>query len=148
MHRAEDATGISVQEQFGQIDIYLFDQLLKGRISPGMRILDAGFGSGRNIAYFLREGYEVCGVDSDAEAVESVRSLARMFAPALPASNFRAGVGRENAFRGSALRSGGQQRRPPFRPRRCAIRVDAEGIVAGVETRRALLLPTRILDRH
>ena len=46
----------AIQEQFGQIDIYLFDQLLKGRISPGMRILDAGCGSGRNLVYFLREG--------------------------------------------------------------------------------------------
>jgi tellurite methyltransferase len=79
----------TLQEQFGQIDIYLFDQLLKGRISPGMRILDAGCGSGRNIVYLLREGYEVYGVDSDAESVESVRSLTRMFAPALPTSNFR-----------------------------------------------------------
>jgi SAM-dependent methyltransferase len=79
----------TLQEQFGQIDIYLFDQLLKGRISPGMRILDAGCGSGRNIVYFLREGYEVYGADSEAESVERVRSLARMFAPALPASNFR-----------------------------------------------------------
>ena len=79
----------TLQEQFGQIDIYLFDQLLKGRITPGMQILDAGCGSGRNLVYFLREGYEVYGADSDAQAVESVRSLARMLAPALPASNFR-----------------------------------------------------------
>jgi tellurite methyltransferase len=79
----------TLQEQFGQIDIYLFDQLLKGRISPGMRILDAGCGSGRNLVYFLREGYEVYAADSDAQSVESVRSLARQFAPGLPASNFR-----------------------------------------------------------
>jgi len=79
----------SLQEQFGQIDIYLFDQLLKGRISPGMRILDAGCGSGRNVVYFLREGYEVYGADADAQAVDSVRSLARTLAPALPESNFR-----------------------------------------------------------
>jgi tellurite methyltransferase len=79
----------TLQEQFGQIDIYLFDQLLKGRISPGMRILDAGCGSGRNLVYLLREGYEVCGVDADAQAVETVRSLARRLAPDLPASNFR-----------------------------------------------------------
>jgi len=79
----------TLQEQFGQIDIYLFDQLLKGRISPGMRILDAGCGSGRNLVYFLREGYEVYAADSDAQSVDNVRSLARMFAPALPASNFR-----------------------------------------------------------
>ncbi len=79
----------TLQEQFGQIDIYLFDQLLKGRIAPGMRILDAGCGSGRNLVYLLREGYEVCGADSDPRSVERVRSLARMFAPTLPASNFR-----------------------------------------------------------
>ena len=79
----------TIQEQFGQIDIYLFDQLLKGRISPGMRILDAGCGSGRNLVYLLRDGYEVYAADADPEALESVRSLARMLAPALPASNFR-----------------------------------------------------------
>src|SRR6478609_5168602 len=79
----------TIQKQFGEIDIYLFDQLLKGRISPGMRILDAGCGAGRNLVYLLREGYEVYGVDSDAQAVENVRALARELAPALPASNFR-----------------------------------------------------------
>jgi tellurite methyltransferase len=79
----------TLQEQFGQIDIYLFDQLLKGRISPGMRILDAGCGSGRNIAYFLRAGYEVYAADADEGAVDSVRSFARLHAPALAASNFR-----------------------------------------------------------
>ncbi len=79
----------TLQEQFGQIDIYLFDQLLKGHICPGMRILDAGCGSGRNLVYLLREGYEVYAADADPEALESVRSLARMLAPGLPASNFR-----------------------------------------------------------
>lgn len=79
----------TLREQFGQIDIYLFDQLLKGRIVPGMRILDAGCGGGRNLVYLLREGYEVFGADADAQSVESVRALARTLAPALPASNFR-----------------------------------------------------------
>src|SRR5271169_3261667 len=79
----------SLEDQFGQIDIYLFDQLLKGRIARGMRILDAGCGSGRNLVYLLREGYEVYAADSDAQSVEIVRSLARTLAPALPASNFR-----------------------------------------------------------
>lgn len=78
----------TLQEQFGQIDIYLFDQLLKGRIAPGMRILDAGCGFGRNLVYFLLEGYEVYAVDADVQAVESVRALALRLAPALPQSNF------------------------------------------------------------
>ena len=80
---------LTLQEQFGQIDIYLFDQLLKGRISPGMRIVDAGCGAGRNLVYFLRERYEVYAADSDPQAVEGVRSLARALAPSLRASNFR-----------------------------------------------------------
>lgn len=79
----------TLQEQFGQIDIYVFDQLLKGRIAPSMRVLDAGCGSGRNLIYLLREGYEVFAADGNAEAVESVRRMARELAPSLPASNFR-----------------------------------------------------------
>jgi SAM-dependent methyltransferase len=56
--------------QFGGIDIYLFDQLLRGRISPAMRVLDAGCGSGRNLVYFVRVGYDVYATDSDPRAIE------------------------------------------------------------------------------
>jgi SAM-dependent methyltransferase len=72
-------------QQFGQIDIYLFDQLLRGRVTPGMRILDVGCGHGRNLVYFLREGYDVFGVDADARAIEAARRLAA----SLPNDNFR-----------------------------------------------------------
>jgi SAM-dependent methyltransferase len=78
-----------LQEQFGQIDIYLFDQLLRGRIQPGMRILDAGCGTGRNLVYLLRAGYEVCAADADGKCVEGVRAMARALAPGLPGTNFR-----------------------------------------------------------
>jgi tellurite methyltransferase len=71
-----------LQREFGQIDIYLFDQLLRGRILPGMRIFDAGCGYGRNLVYLLREGYEVFGVDQDPRAIEAVRQLSA-------AENFR-----------------------------------------------------------
>jgi len=80
---------MTLQEQFGQIDIYLFDQILRGNISPGMRVLDAGCGGGRNIQYLLREGYEVFGVDISAEAVAEVRQMASELAPRLPAENFQ-----------------------------------------------------------
>jgi tellurite methyltransferase len=79
----------TLQDQFGQIDIYLFDQLLRGRIFPGSRILDAGCGSGRNLVYFLREGYEVFASDLDPLAIQQTRRLAAALAPALPADNFR-----------------------------------------------------------
>jgi tellurite methyltransferase len=75
----------SIQEQFGHIDIYLFDQLLKGHIAPGMRVFDAGCGYGRNLTYLLKTGYEVFGVDADPAAVAATRRLA----PHLPVDHFR-----------------------------------------------------------
>ena len=78
-----------LQDHFGPIDIYLFDQLLRGRIAPGMRILDAGSGSGRNLVYLLRTGYEVFAADPDRVSIEAVQRLAAALAPGLPASNFR-----------------------------------------------------------
>jgi SAM-dependent methyltransferase len=83
---------LSVQEQFGQIDIYVFDQILRGNITPQMRVLDAGCGYGRNLVYLLREGCEVFALDANAEGVEHVRALARELAPQLPAENFRVGA--------------------------------------------------------
>ena len=80
---------LDLRAQFGEIDIYLFDQLLRGRIAPGMRVLDVGCGFGRNLVYLMGAGYEVFGVDSDARAVADVRRLAASLAPAVPAENFR-----------------------------------------------------------
>ena len=78
-----------IHDQFGDIDIYLFDQLLRGRIAPGMRVLDVGCGSGRNLVYLLQSGYEVFGVDADPISIDAVRRLASRLAPHLPADNFR-----------------------------------------------------------
>lgn len=80
---------IDLRLLLGQTDIYLVDQLLRGRIAPGMRVFDAGCGVGRNIHYLLRAGYDVAGVDGDAAAVGAVRRLAAALAPQLPAENFR-----------------------------------------------------------
>jgi SAM-dependent methyltransferase len=76
-------------EQFGGIDVYLFDQILRGQIAPGMTVLEAGSGSGRNLIYFLRAGYQVLAADESAEAMRAVRESAAMLAPRLPADNFR-----------------------------------------------------------
>jgi SAM-dependent methyltransferase len=88
----------SLRDWFGDIDIYLFDQLLKGRFSPGMAVLDAGCGGGRNIVYFLRSGYEVFAVDRSREAIGRVRSLAATLAPGLPQENFRAEAVEQMSF--------------------------------------------------
>ena len=56
---------IDLSSLFGPIDIYLFDQLLRGRIVPGMTVFDAGCGEGRNLVFFLGQGYDVLAVDPD-----------------------------------------------------------------------------------
>ena len=78
-----------LERQFGQIDIYLFDQLLRGRIRKGMRVLDAACGGGRNLVYLLQSGFDVYATDADLLSVDAVRELAAQLAPQLPAENFR-----------------------------------------------------------
>ncbi len=82
---------MNIQEQFGQIDIYIFDQVLRGNIAPGMRVLDAGCGYGRNLVHLLREGYEVFALDTDADGIGHVRQLSESLKTGLPAENFQVG---------------------------------------------------------
>jgi SAM-dependent methyltransferase len=83
---------LTVQEQFGQIDIYIFDQILRGNIAPGMCVLDAGCGYGRNLVHLLREGCQVFALDLDSDAVEHVRKLSASLQTGLPAENFQVGT--------------------------------------------------------
>lgn len=81
-----------LREQFGELDIYLFDQLLRGRFDARRRILDAGCGGGRNLPYFLARGFEIYAIDEDAGAAAAAWRLAARLAPALPADHFRQGA--------------------------------------------------------
>ena len=81
--------GVTLQNQFGSIDIYLFDQLLRGNIEPGTRILDAGCGYGRNLVYLLREGFDVSAIDADPDAVHHVQQLSASLHTGLPPENFQ-----------------------------------------------------------
>ena len=80
-----------LRSQFGEIDIYLFDQILRGRFDRRRRVLDAGCGDGRNLVYFLRNGFECFGVDRDPAAIGPVRRLASRLAPAVQPDHFQVG---------------------------------------------------------
>ena len=83
------ASPLDLHNWFGDLDVYLFDQLLKGRFVAGMRVLDAGCGGGRNLNYLLKSGFEVCGIDKSPEAIAQVQALAALLAPHLSPGNFR-----------------------------------------------------------
>lgn len=80
-----------LRAQFGEIDIYLFDQLLRGRFDHRRRVLDAGCGGGRNLPYLLARGLDVFALDEDGAAVTHVRRLFASLAPQLPADHVQQG---------------------------------------------------------
>ena len=80
-----------LRAQFGDVDIYLFDQLLRGRFDRRRRVLDAGCGAGRNLPYFLRHGFDVRAADADPAAVRAVRQLATSLQAPLPPDSVHCG---------------------------------------------------------
>ena len=102
--------------QFGNIDIYLFDQLLRGRIGPGMRVLDSGCGGGRNLVYLLRRhDIDVYASDPDPAAVASVRALAAELRPHAAGGSHPAGARGAAVVRGRVDGRRDQQRRAALR---------------------------------
>jgi tellurite methyltransferase len=88
---AASTPSAELRAAFGEIDVYLFDQLLRGRFDRRNRILDAGCGDGRNLPYFLSRGFDCFGIDRDPSAIARIRSVAAQHAPDLPADHFQAG---------------------------------------------------------
>jgi SAM-dependent methyltransferase len=97
--------GEQLRRQFGDIDIYLFDQILRGRFDARRRVLDAGCGDGRNLVYFLQQGFECFGVDSEPQAIEVIRQTAARLAPALPTTNFAVADLRRLPFSDAAMQA-------------------------------------------
>ena len=87
--RVSSGVSAELRTEFGEIDIYLFDQLLRGRFDRRRRILDAGCGSGRNLPFFLRHGFDVRAVDADPGAIRDVRQLVAGLNPELPSDRIQ-----------------------------------------------------------
>lgn len=78
-----------LQEQFGGIDVYFFDQLQRGLVPEGARVLDAGCGGGRNIVWLLRNGYDVRAIDRDEPTLHRARRRAVEFGRPSAETHFR-----------------------------------------------------------
>lgn len=77
-----------LNKELGNIDIYLLDQILKGRYGKEGKILDIGCGEGRNLVYFIRNGHDVYGIDQNSSAVSMLQYVARSLDPATDKARF------------------------------------------------------------
>lgn len=75
----------------GNVDIYLLDQILKGRFTKEMKILDAGCGEGRNAVYFINQGYQIFGIDPNETAIQYCRYLSKSLNPIFDTHRFQVG---------------------------------------------------------
>jgi tellurite methyltransferase len=62
-----------LHDAIGETDIYLIDQIMKGRYQPDDKILDAGCGYGRNGYWFLKNNFDIYGVDQNKTAIDQLR---------------------------------------------------------------------------
>src|SRR5262245_4828015 len=91
MHADQPPVSSELREEFGEIDIYLFDQLLRGRFDRRRRVLDAGCGSGRNLPYLLAHGFEVYAIDDEPAAVDATKTLVSLLASSVPLDHIQRG---------------------------------------------------------
>ncbi len=64
-----------INNYFGDMDIFLMDLILKGKIPEKGKVLDAGCGEGRNGIYFINNQYSYTGVDTDRSKVSLIEFL-------------------------------------------------------------------------
>ncbi|MEK0443042.1 MAG: hypothetical protein RL403_2020 [Bacteroidota bacterium] len=87
----------------GNVDNYLLDQLLKGRFTKEMKILDVGCGEGRNAVYFLQKNYPIFGIDPNEVAIQYCRILAKTINPETDIHRFQVGEGAAIPFHAAAF---------------------------------------------
>ena len=87
----------------GNVDNYLLDQILKGRFTKEMKILDVGCGEGRNAVYFLQKNYSIFGIDPNEVAIQYCRYLAKTIDPQTDIHRFQIGDGAAIPFHAAAF---------------------------------------------
>ena len=93
----------SLNRLLGNVDIYLLDQILKGRFTKEMKILDAGCGEGRNTVYFVNQGYQIFGIDPNETAIQYCRYQAKSLNSNFDTHRFQVGKLEEVPFHAGAF---------------------------------------------
>lgn len=88
-----------LNKELGNIDLYLLDQILKGRFDSRNKILDAGCGEGRNLHYFVKNGFKVFGTDSNPMAIQMAKAVYKN----VPKENWELGMIQEMQWADSSF---------------------------------------------
>ena len=72
---------IDIYSVLGNTDIYLIDQIMKGRYKKGELILDSGCGTGRNLHWFLNNGFDIYGIDSNPLIINGILQKNKTLTP-------------------------------------------------------------------
>ena len=83
-------------DELKNMDIYLIDQIFKGRFMHVKTVLDVGFGGGRNLSYFLENDFDVYGVESNELLIDQL--YASTMANKLNKQNFKHGYAENVPF--------------------------------------------------
>ncbi len=75
--RVLSVTISEVNNLMGDMDLFLMDLILKGKVRESDRILDAGSGSGRNSFFFLKNGFDLVAIDRSESEVRSANFISR-----------------------------------------------------------------------
>jgi len=77
----------SLLDNFANTDLEIIDQVLKGRIPPESKILDAGCGEGRNLTYFIKNNYRLWALDRELLAVKYCQFYCKGLNPTFKTEN-------------------------------------------------------------
>lgn len=81
-----------ILDWLGRTDVYLLDQVMRGRLAPPMRVLDAGCGDGRNLLLLARAGFDVWATDASADGIARLRAAAAAAGAPIPDERLRVGA--------------------------------------------------------
>ena len=89
---------MNLKSQLQNTDIYIIDQILKGRFDNVKNVLDVGCGSGRNLSYFLQNNFDVFGIDPNEKRLEETKKLVSKLNTTTLLTNFKIGIAEQIPF--------------------------------------------------
>jgi hypothetical protein len=133
---------------FGSIDIYLFDQLLKGRLQPGCACSTRAAAAGATCPTSCATASTCARSTRTPQAVAAVRRLAAELAPRLPPENFRVEALDALSFPDEHFDAVVASAVLHFADDDAHFRAMVDGCWRVLRRGGLLLRPARVLDRH